>query len=41
MAKIEVEQDNIFFLSEENEIFRDEILNFKSYELLVQINSEK
>jgi hypothetical protein len=41
MAKIEVEQDNIFFLSEENEIFRDEILNFKSHELLVQINSEK
>ena len=41
MAKIEVEQDNIFFLSEENEIFRDEILNFKSHKLLVQINSEK
>jgi hypothetical protein len=37
----EVEKESISLLSEENEIFRDEILNFKSHELLVQINSEK
>ena len=38
---IEVENDGIFFLSEENEKFREEILNFKPYELLVKVNCEK
>jgi hypothetical protein len=38
---IEVENDGIFFLSEENEKFREEILNFKPHELLVKVNCEK
>ena len=38
---IEVEKDEIFFLSEENEKFREEILNFKPHELLVKIDCEK
>lgn len=38
---IEVENDGIFFLSEENEKFREEILNFNPHELLVKVNCEK
>lgn len=38
---IEVENDGIFFLREENEKFREEILNFRSHELLVKVNCEK
>ena len=35
---IEVEKEDISLLSEENEKFREEILNFKSHELLVKID---
>lgn len=38
---IEVEKVEIFFLSEENEKFRGEILNFNPHELLVKIDCEK
>ena len=41
MAQIDVEQDGIFFLSEENEKFRHEILNFRPTELLSNINCEE
>jgi hypothetical protein len=37
----EVEKESIFLLSEENEKFREEILNFKPHELLVKIGCEK
>ena len=41
MAQIVVEQESIFLLSEENEKFRHEILNFRPTELLTNINCEK
>lgn len=41
MAQIVVEQESIFLLSEENEKFRHEILNFRSTELLTNINCEE
>ena len=34
----EVEKESIFFLSEENEKFREKIMNFRSNELLVKID---
>ena len=34
----EVEKESISLLSEENEIFREEIMNFRPYELLVKID---
>lgn len=37
----EVEKEGIFLLSEENEKFREEILNFNPHELLVQTDYEK
>ena len=37
----EVEKEGIFLLSEENEKFREEILNFKPHELLVKTDYEK
>ena len=38
---IEVEKEGISLLSEENEKFREEILNFNPHELLVQTDYEK
>jgi hypothetical protein len=38
---IEVEKEGISLLSEENEKFREEILNFKPHELLVKIDCKK
>ena len=37
----EVEKESIFFLSEKNEKFRHEIMNFRPYELLVKIDYVK
>ena len=37
----EVEKEGIFLLSEENEKFREEILDFKPHELLVKTDYEK
>lgn len=34
----EVEKESIFLLSEENEKFREKIMNFRSHELLVKID---
>lgn len=34
----EVEKESIFLLSEENEKFREKIMNFRSNELLVKID---
>ena len=41
MAQIVVEKESIFLLSEENEKFRHEILNFIPTELLANINCEE
>ena len=38
MAQIVVEQDSIFLLSEENEKFREKIMNFRPNELFVKID---
>ena len=37
----EVEKEDISLLSEENEKFREEILNFKPHELLVKTDYKK
>ena len=37
----EVEKESYFLLSEENEKFREEILNFRPHELLVKIDYVK
>lgn len=37
----EVEKESIFLLSEENEKFREEIMYFRPYELLVKIDYVK
>lgn len=41
MAKNDVEQEDASYYSNENTIFRQEIMNFRPYELLVKIDYVK